>query len=149
MSLRLDERVRRRGDDRTLWYPFHDANGFNAQWWLNHAFDHHRYFSILDGDNEVARVDLDDRVWVDEYPGAPTGPDLLEVQFLEVRDGCRLKGLGTDIVSMMVNANPGRRLVAFPSGEAASFWEGHLRWDRYDDPYNRLRAPLLVCPTIG
>ena len=50
---------------------------------------------------------------------------------------------------MMVNANPGRRLVAFPSEEAESFWEGHLRWDRYDDPYNRLRAPLLVCPTIG
>lgn len=122
---------------------------FNGQWWLRHAFEGHRYFSIWDGDNEVARVDLDEQVCADEYPGAPTGRDLLEVQFLEVREGCRLEGIGTEIVSMIANANPGRRLVAFPSEEAEGFWGDHLRWDRYDDPENRLRAPLLVSPTIG
>lgn len=148
MLLQLVERVRDRDDDGRHWYPFRDADGYHRNWWLRPASDWHRYFSIMDDGDEVARVDLDERIWTDDYPGAPTGRDLLEIQFLEVREGCRLQGLGTDIVAMIANANPGRRLAAFPSKAAESFWEGHLGWDRYDDPETPSRAPLLVSPMI-
>lgn len=146
VHLRLVERVKAPHDDRRLWYPFQDAVGYHRHWWLRPASDRHRYFSVMDDGSEVARVELDERVWTDDYPGAPTGHDLLEIQFLEVREDCRLRVLGTAIVAMISTDNPGRTLVAFPSEEAESFWEGHLRWDRFDDPETPMRAPLMVNP---
>lgn len=64
-------------------------------------------------------------------------------------DGCRLEGLGTEVVSMIVKANPGRRLVAFPIGGRRASGETISGWGRSVDPENRLRPRLLVSPMIG
>ncbi|MFZ2164786.1 MAG: hypothetical protein WAV45_04925 [Propionibacteriaceae bacterium] len=131
------------------WKPFEAAPGFDSGWWRGRAVVGHIYISAQKGGSEVARIDLNESVWVGDHPGAPDGPDLLEIQFIEVREDLRFDGLGTEIVATIADRYLGRQLVARPTEDAESYWGKHLKWRRYGHRDGSLYPPLFVKPSLG
>jgi GNAT superfamily N-acetyltransferase len=123
------------GVSRYEWQPYARDAGFTYEWWHRLWDLGHRYslWSVVDGDVEIARIELDQEVHYDHYNGVPhLGPNVLEVDFFEVSAALRRQGLGRAALELVAERNPGRRLVAF-SEEADAFWAG-LGWTRYDHP---------------
>lgn len=115
--------------------PFDDDAGYTYGWWdrwLGIDGDTQYLQARRDG-NEIARVMLDERVGIEHYVGTPRlGSVALEIQFIDVRDDSRGRGIGTAVVDSLTRMFPDRRLVAF-SEEADGFWSS-LGWDRFDHP---------------
>ena len=122
----------------------------NEQWW-----DEVRYYyvgepwfvQVLEDSVEVARVELDDPGGINPaYANVPsTGPERLEVQFIEVATVARDRGIGTRAVQALAQRHRNRRLFAY-SEEADRFW-GSLGWERFDHPEGpQLHRPLFIQP---
>lgn len=101
------------------------------------------------GAEEIARIELDQKVAPADYVGVPPlGVSPLEIQLIEVRGDLRCKGIGRKIVGALASKYPDRRLVAFSEGAdgfwASLDWSRHLhRTDREPNPRYR---PLYVQP---
>lgn len=94
---------------------------------------------------EVARVQLVEAVYPEEYIGVPRfGPEMLKIQLLEVAADRRREGLGTQVVQGLCDVFLGRRFVAFSEG-ADEFWEA-VGWDRFEHPDGRSQS-LFIQPT--
>ena len=154
MTLRLSERRPGPGDDR-LWVPFDDTDGFTTHWWnrlQRTGSTDYVHLSVVDGDTEVARVELDNGVHIDAYRNLPilvASP--LEIQFIEVRASHRLRGLGRAVVELLAREHPDRTLLAF-SEEADGFWDS-LGWTRHiheeDNEPDPRHRPLYIQPQPG
>lgn len=152
MSLTLVELDRPVGE--RLWFPFtyEEAGlGFNNQWWYNGpVYPHSKsvFLRVLENNNEVARVHLDNEVGIDHYANVPPlGATALEIQFIEVHNHHRGRGIGHAVVDLLHNRYPGRRLVAFSEG-ADGFWSS-LGWRRHlhaDPEEVRFSRPLFIQP---
>lgn len=137
-----------------FWLPFtyeEAGRGFTHGWWYGRPVypNSSRRFlhAYLDGD-EVARVELDERVSIDHYADVPDIEAMaLEIQFIEVHAEHRLAGIGHAVVELLANQNPDRRLVAFSDG-ADGFWAS-LGWRRHlhaDPDEARYYRPLFIAP---
>jgi GNAT superfamily N-acetyltransferase len=134
-ALKLIEHRPPAGVSRYEWQPYVRHAGFTYAWWHRLWDLGHRYslWSVVDGDVEIARIELDQEVHYDHYNGVPyLERDVLEVDFFEVSAPLRGQGLGRAVLELVAERNPGSRLVAF-SEEADGFWAG-LGWARYDHP---------------
>ncbi|MFY1659424.1 GNAT family N-acetyltransferase [Micromonospora sp. WMMD1274] len=153
MSLTLVELDRPVGE--RFWFPFtyEEAGlGFNNQWWYDGpVYPHSKsiFLRVLENNNEVARVHLDNEVGtIDHYADVPPlGATALEIQFIEVHDDHRGRGIGHAVIDLLHNRYPDRRLVAFSEG-ADGFWSSlgwrrHLHADPEEAPFRR---PLFIQP---
>lgn len=109
----------------------------------------YREFKVLnDEGTEVARVELDagatrEGFRCSTYPIPEDGPELLEIQFLDVRADFRGQGVGTWIVRYLERENPGVQLVAL-SEASEGFWV-KVGWERIL-PDDRMRREMYVAP---
>jgi hypothetical protein len=134
MSLTLVELERPVGE--RFWFPFtHEEAGlgFNNQWWYRRLVYRHSksiFLRVLENNDEVARVHLDNEVGIDHYADVPPlGATALEIQFIEVHNNPRGRGIGHAVIELLHNRYPDRRLVAFSEG-ADGFWSS-LGWRRH------------------
>ncbi len=149
-ELLIDDLVRERRDGP--WWPFGDVHdGFTRHWWTraDHGsgrYSHHRVW--LDG-AEVARYELDHEPDVAHYDPVFAQMPLLEVEFVEVHDQHRGRGIGAELVRKIASRHPDRQLFALSEG-ADGFWAG-LGWSRHDHPGDRpeWHRPLFLAPSIG
>ncbi|ORV63743.1 N-acetyltransferase [Mycobacterium gastri] len=72
------------------------------------------------------------------------GPDRLEIQFIEVALAARGRKIGTQVVQMLAERHPDRRLFAY-SQDGDRFW-ARLGWERFDHPEGDWRS-LFIQPT--
>ena len=152
MSLTLVELERPEGE--RFWFPFtyEEAGlGFTDQWWHHgpvHPGSTSIYLRVLENNTEVARVELDNEVEFDHYADVLTlGTTALEIQFIEVHVDHRGRGIGHEVIDLLRDDYPDRRLVAFSEG-ADRFWSSlgwrrHLHADPEEAPYFR---PLFIQP---
>jgi GNAT superfamily N-acetyltransferase len=127
--------------------PFELNAEFRAEWW-NAPFryisgeDHHYVEARLDG-VEVARAELFEPMDFSHYGVPPMGHDYLKIQFVEVAQSYRCRGIGQAFVRRLIGTFPGRCLVAFSEG-ADAFWLA-LGWTRFDHPDEpEFYQPLFV-----
>lgn len=138
--------------DLRLVSGFQTSEGFNERWWDHqgrHYFDNARFLAAFVDTEEVARIELDEKVDPVEYVrDSLLGNDLLEIQLIEVRGELRCSGLGTKVVAALAAKFPNRRLVAF-SEDADGFWAS-LGWSRHlhqtDCEPNPRYRPLYMQP---
>lgn len=128
------------------------GSGFTFDWWYHgpvHGDSQSTFLRVVESGEEVARVHLDDEVWIDHYAGVPSlGAAGLAVQFIEVHTGRRLRGIGHEVIRRLSARHPDRRLIAFSEG-ADGFWSS-LGWDRHlhADPEMAPRCrPLYIQST--
>lgn len=137
-------------DTHYTWTPFRTDANFEPSWWNESRYrdDTYRYLEFRLNDIEVARVALGADVTVDNYTAAPVlGDEALEIRLIEVSAEFRRRHIGTDVVQMIHQANPHRRLLAF-SEQADHFWAS-LGWDRHDHPDGpAFYPPLFVQPAV-
>lgn len=135
------------------WYPFtyeEAGRGFNSQWWYRAIYPESKsiFLRILENNNEVARVHLDNEVGIDHYADVPPlGATALEIQFIEVHQHHRGRGIGRTVIDLLCKRYPDRRLVAFSEG-ADGFWSS-LGWRRHlhaDPEMAPLYRPLFIQP---
>lgn len=102
-----------------FWSPFsyeEAGRGFTLVWWHRtvRPGSQSTFFRALEDGDEVARVHLDNKVGIDHYAGVPElGSAGLEIQFIEVHDDHRMRGVGSAVIDCLYDRYPGRRLVAF------------------------------------
>lgn len=135
-------------DSHYLWTPFRSDDNFEPSWWNEPRYrdNTYQYLEIRLDDIEVARVALGEDIATDHYTSAPPlGDEALEIQLIEVSAAFRRRHIATDVVRMISESNPHRRLLAF-SEEADHFWTS-LGWDRHDHPVGpAFYRPLFVQP---
>ncbi|MFD0575248.1 N-acetyltransferase [Dactylosporangium darangshiense] len=152
MSLTLIELDRPPGERFWLPFTYEEAGlGFNHGWWYGRPVYPHSQriiLRVLDNLDEVARVELDDEVGIDHYAEVPPlGATALEIQFIEVHNDHRGRGIGRAVIGLLRSRYPDRRLVAFSEG-ADGFWSS-LGWRRHlhANPDDALRfRPLFIQP---
>lgn len=96
------------GVSRYEWQPYARDAGFTYEWWHRLWDLGHRYslWSVVDGDVEIARIELDQEVHYDHYNGVPhLGPNVLEVDFFEVSAALRRQGLGRAALELVAERN--------------------------------------------
>ena len=128
--------------------PFDEHDGFTDDWWNRPMGDEpkYRFIQVLSDGVEVARVELDEKVYTAHYEGAPNlGDTALEIQFIEVSDKYRRQGIGAAVVHRLAALYVDRRLVAY-SKAADRFWPS-LGWQRYDHAEGpRFHRSLFIQP---
>ncbi|GAB2829177.1 hypothetical protein GCM10027176_36720 [Actinoallomurus bryophytorum] len=148
MDLILIEKRRGPDDDRYSWQPFASSEEFNDRWWNNIKLfgDTATYLEVHRAGTEVARVELDEHVYIEHYLDVPPlGDTALEVQLIEIHKEQRRQGIATEVVRLLARTHPTRRLVAF-SEEADQFWDT-LGWRRHEHPEGSLHMrPLYIQP---
>lgn len=90
------------------------------------------WYAVRDGGEQVARLELDLKphrsYWEgSDYPLPMDGPDVIEIQFIDVRLAHRGRGIGTAIVHWVAEQYPQRQMLAL-SEEADGFWQS-LGWE--------------------
>lgn len=135
---------RRGSDDRSLWQPFVNNEGFTEYWWSGTVTYDSTFLEVRSEGIEVARVELDEHVHIEHYLDVPLLGDVaLEIQLIEVHKEHRRQGIATEVLRLLAQAHPERRLVAF-SEEADQFWDS-LGWRRHEPPETLMR-PLYIQP---
>ncbi len=131
--------------NRVASYSKHD--GFNAAWWSRvRAGDDHRHLQARLNSVEVARVLLDEVVYIEYYVDTPQlGATALQIELIEVSEKHRRRGIGREVVDRLAQLHPDRRLVAFSEG-ADEFWHS-LNWRRHERREAPERCqPLFIQP---
>lgn len=148
MNLILRDVRRVHSEDRYVWTPFELNEEFNGDWWDSppYMIDDPHYVEAMLGGVEVARVELDHDFRGSMHVGAPTlGTTALEIQFIEVAESYRRRGVGAEVVRRLVKSYPNRRILALSEG-ADEFWAA-LGWSRYDHHDGPLKyRPLFIAP---
>lgn len=131
------------------WIPFRLDLRFEPTWWNEPRYldDTYRYIEVLMNDTEVARIALSEDIGIENYPTAPQlGDEALEIQLIEVSSDYHRQGVGTEVIRLLTEAHPHRRLIAF-SEQADDFWTS-LGWHRHDHPLGpAFYRPLFIQPS--
>jgi GNAT superfamily N-acetyltransferase len=148
MTLDLLDHHRGSADTYSWMPPFDWSMAYvNARWWdeVRYYVDDPWFVQVVEDGAEVARVEFDDPGDINpDYTGVPTiGPDRLEIQFIEVALAARGRKIGTQVVQMLAERHPDRRLFAY-SQDADRFWT-RLGWERFDHPEGDWRS-LFIQP---
>jgi hypothetical protein len=150
VTFTLTDLRRPSGMSKYAWFPFESDDSFTDRWWVkNTGYMASPWFARVTDPSgvEVARVEMDEKAMDTSYwPGAPRlGTELLEIQLLEVSQRCRRRRVGTEVVRLLEQRHPDRRLVAL-SEDADEFWSA-VGWQGYEHSDGRSR-PLFVQPEM-
>ena len=106
---------------------------FNQHWLGTYRLsEDHEWYEVRDGGEQVALLELDLKphrnYWRDSvYPLPMDGPDVIEIQFIDVRLAHRGRGIGKEIVHWVAEQYPQRQLLALAEA-SDGFWQS-LGWD--------------------
>lgn len=108
----------------------------------------YEWYEVRDGDEQVALLELDLKphrsYWSGtDYPLPTDGPDVIEIQFIDVRLPHRGRGVGTEIVRWVSEQYPDRQMIALAEA-SDGFWQS-LGWDLIAPVDDRLR-PMYASP---
>lgn len=128
---------------------FSDQTGFNEQWWRPRIFQ--RDSTLLSAhdvrDFEIARVEMIEHTHPGEYLGDVDARQFVKIQFIEVRQRHRGRGVGLATLRLLAELYPDRRLLAF--SEADEFWD-RTGWTRHihreDNPARPRHQSLYLQP---
>lgn len=128
---------------------FSHQAGFNEQWWHPRIFQRDStLLSVHDeGDFEIARVEMIERTHPGEYLGDVDARQFVKIQFIEVHQRHRRRGVGLATLQLLAELYPDRRLLAF--SEADGFWD-RTGWTkhihRHDNPARPRHQSLYLQP---
>jgi GNAT superfamily N-acetyltransferase len=128
---------------------FSDHTGFNEQWWRPRIFQRDStLLSVHDeSGTELARVEMIERTQPGEYLVDVDPRQFVKVQFIEVRQRHRGRGVGSATLQLLAKVYPDRRLLAF--SEADGFWD-KTGWTRHihreDNPVRPRHQSLYLQP---
>lgn len=112
--------------------PFEASEDFSQACWQAHeviaASPSDLFYSITRSGEEVVRLIVVDHPDVDPDYGVPEAGDGLEIDFMEVAQGRRRRGLGTKAIELLRQLHPGRTVFARPPEGEDAFWQS-LGWD--------------------
>lgn len=148
MTLELID-LRPVASDERWWRPPFDSEIAyeHPHWWNRQLGDDPWFVQVLEHGVEVARVELDDPGGINpEYANVPKlGDERLEIQFIEVATAARGRGIGGQVVQVLMEQHPNRRLFAY-SMDADWFW-ARLGWQPfYDSRRGPAGSPLFIRP---
>lgn len=133
----------------SLYKPFSDHEGFTKDWWNGDVWDDGPgeivFVSVRIGEAAVARAQLTlGKEPPNTYPGR-TGPGpFAAIEYFEVVEGSRGKGIGRRAVAAIAAAFPGYRLRAM-SEDADGFWAS-LGWGVFQHESEAGYRPLYISP---
>jgi GNAT superfamily N-acetyltransferase len=123
---------------------FSDQTGFNEQWWRPRIFQQDSTLLSVHDERgvELARVEMIERTHPGEYLGDVDPRQFVKIQFIEVRQRHRGRGVGFATLQLLAELYPGRRLLAF--SEADGFWD-QTGWTRYIHQEDNPARPRHQC----
>lgn len=109
---------------------FSDQTGFNEQWWRPRISQRGSTLFFVSDERgvEVARVEMVERTHPGEYLGDVDPRRFVKIQFIEVHQRHRGRGVGLVKLRLIAERYPDRRLLAFSESDA--FWD-KTGWTRY------------------
>lgn len=135
-------RLKPLAQDGLVFKPFSAEADFTEGWWGDahdgeplHGYStpeevEEQWFVIFDGQNEIARAEVEVRDQLDETYPAPSVPGPYAViNFFEVSADHRRRGYGRRAIELLATRFEGRPFVAF--SEADEFWAA-LGWERHE-----------------
>lgn len=112
--------------------PFEASEDFTQACWqaseVINASPSDLYYSFTCAGEEVVRMIVVDHPEVDPGYGVPDAGEGLEIDFMEVADGYRRHGFGTQAIGLLRRQHPGRTVFARPPESEDAFWQS-LGWD--------------------
>lgn len=123
---------------------FSDQTGFNEQWWRPRIFQQDSTLLSVHDERgvELARVEMIERTHPGEYLGEVDPRQFVKIQFIEVRQRHRGRGVGFATLQLLAELYPDRRLLAF--SEADGFWD-QTGWTRYIHQEDNPARPRHQC----
>lgn len=108
----------------------------------------YEWYEVRNGNEQVALLELDLKphrsYWEGSgYPLPADGPDVIEIQFVDVRLPHRGRGIGTAIVHWVAERYPGHQILALAE-ESDGFWKS-LGWELIT-PDNGRSRPMYASP---
>lgn len=122
---------------------------FNQHWLGTYGLaEDYKWYEVRDGGEQVALLELDfkpDRSYWGgtHYPLPMDGPDVIEIQFIDVRHTHRGRGIGTAIVHWVAERYPQRQMLALAEA-SDGFWQS-LGWELIAPDDGRSR-PMYTSP---
>lgn len=130
--------------------PFGNEHTGYAFDWCRSLIDPDRttYYRVLLDGVEVARLETDEKVYLERYGEAARFEDAaLEVQNFDVHENHRRQGVGRTAVEQLSRKFPDRRLVALSQDDSSDkFWGCGMGWTRFEKNDGRSR-PAYVQPS--
>lgn len=140
-------------------HPITDPMTFSQHMAGDYEFDQHwfgtyrlsedyEWYEVRDGGEQVALLELDLRphrsYWGgSHYPLPMDGPDVIEIQFIDVRLAHRGRGIGTAIIQWVTEQYPQRQMLALAEA-SDGFWQS-LGWELIAPDDGRSR-PMYASP---
>jgi GNAT superfamily N-acetyltransferase len=87
------------------------------------------FYSFTRDGEEVVRLIVVDHPELDPGYGVPEAGDGLEIDFMEVAQGHRRQGFGTQAIELLRRQHPGPTMFARPPESEDAFWRS-LGWER-------------------
>jgi GNAT superfamily N-acetyltransferase len=134
-------------EGRANYKPFSDDKSFEDSWWSGVAWGYGdgetEFLSFQQGGVEVARAELSlDKRPNEDYQVPSTGRRFVQVEFFEVSEDHRSRGVGTRAMRAVAQRYPAQCILAY-SEEADEFWSS-LGWIRFQNSSSRNYRPLYV-----
>ncbi|MCK7677261.1 GNAT family N-acetyltransferase [Corynebacterium sp. CCM 9186] len=121
-----------------------------AQYWTGtyRLGPEQRWFEVRDDGEQVALLELDLKpnrsFWRGTHYALPIeGPDVVEIQFIDVRTTHRGRGVGTAVVGWVAQQYPQRQMLALAEA-SDGFWQS-LGWERIEPDESGYR-PMYTSP---
>lgn len=127
--------------------PFEASEDFTqACWQANEviaASASDLFYSFTCAGEEIVRMIVVDSPEVDPGYGVPEAGEGLEIDFMEVADGYRRQGFGTQAIGLLRRQHPGRTVFARPPESEDAFWQS-LDWDHVPNARGGDNPPLFL-----
>jgi GNAT superfamily N-acetyltransferase len=127
--------------------PFEASEDFEqACWQANEviaASPSDLFYAFTRAGEEVVRRIIVDHPDLDPGYGVPEAGEGLEIDFMEVADGRRRQGLGTQAIELLRQQHPGRTVFARPPESEDAFWRS-LGWEHVRHAQNGDYPPLFL-----
>ncbi len=125
--------------------PFdHECKGYAFNW-LKYRSDPDKtiYYKVLLDGAEVARIETDEKVYLERYGDAARFEGTaLEIQNFDVHEDYRRQGIGRAAVERLAQMFPDCRLVALSQDDDSDkFWGVGMGWKRYNHKDDDGRGP--------
>jgi len=126
-----------------------DDYQFTQRWTGTYRLPHGcEWYEVRDGGEQVGLLELDLKphrsFWSgSHYPLPMEGPDVIEIQFIDVRLAHRRRGIGTAIIHWVAEQYPQRQMLALAEA-SDGFWQS-LGWELITPDDGRSR-PMYASP---
>ncbi|MEV7135861.1 hypothetical protein AB0N24_23625 [Arthrobacter sp. NPDC093128] len=101
------------------------------------------FYTFTKAGQEVVRLIVVDHPDVDPGYGVPEAAEGLEIDFMEVANGHRRRGFGTQSIELLRRQHPGKAVFARPPESEDAFWQS-LGWEHIRHAQDGDYPPLFL-----